>query len=595
MPRVADPGTRESVKDNNARLGALLVAAMLPVVAIASVLVVYVARQERRAVEAETRAEVGRVVGAVDREIGANLRVLEALATSANLDVPDLRLFHAEARRVLASQPGWLTIILADLDGWQVLSARQPFDRLPIRVIDTPSYEELRRTGRPVVGGISPPSPRTGVRAIPLRVPVVRDGRLSYVLSAPLSSEGIGRLLQGSGIPADRIAGVVDREGRIVARTRAAATYVGQPASDSARAAIGTGSGSGFYRGRTLEGLDVITAYAVSPLTGWSVHLGIPEATFEGPLRRAVLGAGLGGLGSVLLAAILAWLVQRDVVAQRRHEGMLRQAHKMEVIGRMAGGMAHDFNNLLAVIRSAAGLVRRRPDDPQRDFLLDSIVEATERGAKLTRQLLTFAGRRDWQPEIVDLGQSLRASMELLRSSVRGGLAWQLELADGLWPVEIDPSELEHALLNLAVNARDAMPEGGTLRLTAQNVSLPQAGERLPGLVGDHVRIALTDSGMGMATEVAERAFEPFFTTKEPGKGTGLGLSQVYGFARQAGGAAAIRSRPGAGTTVTLYLPRARERAVSEQVMPPAAIGSSDPDAAARPRPGVTGAAGGMA
>jgi signal transduction histidine kinase len=558
------------VKSNNARLVALLVAAMLPVVTIASVLVVYVARQERRAVEAETRTKVARVVESVDREIGANLRVLEALATSANLDGPDLPAFHAEAGRVLASQPGWLTLVLADLDGWQVLSARQPFDRPPIRVIDTPSYEELLRTGRPVVGSISPPSPRTGVRAVPLRVPVMRDGRLRFVLTAPLSAEGVERLLQGSGIPADWVAAVVDREGRIIARTRAAVTYVGQPASSSARAAIATGSGSGFYRGRTLEGLDVTTAFATSPLTGWSVHAGIPQAAFEAPLRRAVLAAGLGGLGSVLLAALLAWLIQRDVVARRRHEDMLRQVQKMEVIGQMAGGMAHDFNNLLAVIRSGAGLVRRRPDDPRRDFLLDSIVEATERGAKLTRQLLTFAGRRDWQPEIVDLGQSLRATVELLRSSVRGGLAWQLDLADGLWPVEIDASELEHALLNLTVNARDAMPEGGTLRLTARNVSLPEADEHLPGLKGDHVRVTLTDSGTGMAPEIVERAFEPFFTTKELGKGTGLGLSQVYGFARQAGGAAVISSRPGAGTTVALYLPRARERATS-----PATIGTS--------------------
>ena len=173
--------------------------------------------------------------------------MLEALATSANLDVPDLRPFHAEAGRVLASQPGWLTVILADLDGWQVLSARLPFDRPPIRVIDTPSYEELLRTGRPVVGGISPPSPRTGARAIPLRVPVMRDGRLRFVLTAPLSAEGVERLLQGSGIPADWVAAVVDREGRIIARTRDAAAYVGQPASASARTAIGTGvrSGSG--------------------------------------------------------------------------------------------------------------------------------------------------------------------------------------------------------------------------------------------------------------------------------------------------------------------------------------------------------------
>jgi CheY-like chemotaxis protein len=232
----------------------------------------------------------------------------------------------------------------------------------------------------------------------------------------------------------------------------------------------------------------------------------------------------------------------------------------MEAIGRMMGGVAHDFNNVLAVIRSAAELIRRRPEDPRREFFLDSIVQATERGAKLTRQLLSFAGRRAAQPEVVDLAERVAAIGELVRSSLRADIELRLELAPGLWPVEADPAELELALLNLASNARDAMPDGGTLRLSAGNVTLPRAGEDVvPALAGDHVRLAVTDTGTGMAPDVAERAFEPFYTTKERGKGTGLGLSQVYGFARQAGGTAVVRSRPGEGTGVVIYLPRTRK------------------------------------
>ena len=547
------------MKSYNLRFVALLVAAVLPVVAIASVLVVYVARQERLSVETETRVKVARVVDLVDREISANFRVLQALATSANLDHPDLSSFHDEARRVLESQPSWLTIILLDLNGWQILSARQPFDRPSLQVIDPRSYEEALRTGRSVVGGISEPAPRTGNRAIPLRVPVVRDGRTRYILTAPVIPESIGRLLRDSGVPAAWIGIVVDREGRIIARSRDAEIHVGRSANEDTLTAIQSGTGSGLYDGRISEDSDVIAAYGTSFLTGWSVHFGIPRESIKGPYRRAVLGASLGGLAIVLLATILVWLVQRDLAAYRRQEATLRQAQKMEAIGRMTGGVAHDFNNVLAVIASAAGLLRRRPDDPRRELFLDGIVDATDRAANLTRQLLSFAGRRAWHPEVIELPSRISASADLLRSCLRSDIDLRLDLADGLWPVELDPAELELVLLNLAANARDSMPKGGALRLTARNVSLPQAGEGLLDLKGDHVRLTVTDTGMGMAPEVLERAFEPFFTTKEQGKGTGLGLSQVYGFARQAGGAATIQSRPGTGTAVTLYLPRTRK------------------------------------
>ena len=200
---------------------ALLLAAVLPVVAIASVLVVYVARQERRALEAETQAKVARVVDLVGREITADLRVLEALATSASLDGPDLARFHDEARRVLASQPDWLTVILLDLGGWQLLSARQPLARMPTKVIEPQSFEEVLRTGRPMAGHLSEPSPVSGLRAVPLRVPVRRDGELRHVLTAPMRPDSIGRLLAGDGLVPEGWTGVVaDANGRILARTR---------------------------------------------------------------------------------------------------------------------------------------------------------------------------------------------------------------------------------------------------------------------------------------------------------------------------------------------------------------------------------------
>ena len=226
-----------NMKRYSLRLAALLLAAALPVMVIASALVVYVAREERRAVEAETKARAARLIDLLERDIAAPVRVLEALASSVNLDRADLAAFHAEARRVLASQPDWLTVVLLDLDGFQLLSARQPLDRPRIKVVEPASYAEVLRTRRPVVGGSSDPSPLTGVRAVPVRVPVLRDGAPRYVLTAPVKPHGIGELFAASGLPADWVGAFVDRDGRVVARSREAERYVGQLATEPTRAA----------------------------------------------------------------------------------------------------------------------------------------------------------------------------------------------------------------------------------------------------------------------------------------------------------------------------------------------------------------------
>jgi hypothetical protein len=223
---------RVDVESYSARLVALLLAAVLPVVAIASVLAVYVARQERGALEAETQAKVARVVDLVGREITADLRVLEALATSACLGGPDLARFHDEARRVLASQPDWLTVILLDLGGWQLLSARQPPARMPAKVIEPQSFEELLRTGGPLAGHLSEPLPVSGLRAVPLRVPVRRDGQLRYVLTAPMRPDSIGRLLARNGlIPEGWIGRGSRRQRPESVRRRERAGVVGAPGS----------------------------------------------------------------------------------------------------------------------------------------------------------------------------------------------------------------------------------------------------------------------------------------------------------------------------------------------------------------------------
>ncbi len=258
--------------------------------------------------------------------------------------------------------------------------------------------------------------------------------------------------------------------------------------------------------------------------------------------------------------------ITRDMTERReaqlrleRAQQQLAQSQKMEAIGHLTGGIAHDFNNLLMIVSGQTQLMRQRAKEAKDIRALDAIAQAAKSGANLTRQLLTFARRQRLNRVSIDLRERLNAFRDLLISSVGGAVALDMEIAAEVWPVDTDPGELELALVNIAVNARDAMPDGGTLRIRAHNVALD--GNGAVALNGDFVALALTDTGTGIASDALAKVFEPFFTTKEVGKGTGLGLSQVYGFARQSGGDVLMTSEPGQGSTVTLYMPRSLEAA----------------------------------
>jgi signal transduction histidine kinase/ActR/RegA family two-component response regulator len=244
--------------------------------------------------------------------------------------------------------------------------------------------------------------------------------------------------------------------------------------------------------------------------------------------------------------------LQVQIEEREKAEEALRQSQKMEAIGQLTGGVAHDFNNLLMVASSGLDLMDRTKDADRRQMLKDSIRQAIDRGSALTRQLLAFSRRTTLHPEVIDLAVQVEGLRVLLDRSLREDIQVELSFTSGLWPVEIDPHQFELALLNMAVNARDAMPDGGAIVVAGENA--PDVSER--GLSGDFVRLCVSDTGQGMPPELIDRVFEPFFTTKEPGRGTGLGLSQVYGFTRASGGDVRIESVEGEGTTITLLLPR---------------------------------------
>ena len=247
-----------------------------------------------------------------------------------------------------------------------------------------------------------------------------------------------------------------------------------------------------------------------------------------------------------------------DNSARRAAEEQLHHAQKMEAVGQLTGGIAHDFNNLLTVVIGNLEMLEARVTDDRSRSLVRQAEEAAELGAELIDRLLTFARRRSLEPQSLDLNDLVLGLDDILRRALGEAIDLSILLSPGLWQVRSDSVQLENALLNLCLNARDAMPDGGRVTIETENAEVDD--EAIPGdpdvRPGGYVRLSVSDSGPGMPAEVQARAFEPFFTTKEPGVGTGLGLSMVYGFARQSGGFARIESEPGCGTSVSLFLPR---------------------------------------
>jgi len=259
-----------------------------------------------------------------------------------------------------------------------------------------------------------------------------------------------------------------------------------------------------------------------------------------------------------------------QIAERERAELALSQAQRLEAVGQLTSGVAHDFNNLLMVVLGNVRLLQRSSFDPIAARRLRLIEQAGERGAHLTEQMLAFSRRQRLTPRPVDLNETVSGMHDLLQSTMGGSIHIELRLQENLWVAMIDPTQIELVILNLAINARDAMDVGGTLTVETANATLgPPERPEEPG-PGEYVMVAVRDNGAGMTPQVLAKVFEPFFTTKEVGKGSGLGLSQVFGLAKQSGGGIRIESAPGAGATVKVFLPRSRAAAASSDEPHPA-------------------------
>jgi signal transduction histidine kinase len=282
-------------------------------------------------------------------------------------------------------------------------------------------------------------------------------------------------------------------------------------------------------------------------------------------------------------AALLATLEERvaertraleqEVRQRQKAQAELQQAQKMEAIGQLTGGIAHDFNNLLTAVLGNLEMSRSSVVDARGQRLIEGAIRAAERGAVLTQRLLAFGRRQHLAPEPLDLPALLEGVRDLLSRSIGPAIRLELSVQPDIWPARADRNQLELAVLNLVLNARDAMPLGGVITIAASNRRAEAGDELQPG---DYVVIGVIDTGTGMPVKVAARAFEPFFTTKDAGKGSGLGLSMVQGFAAQSGGKVALRSAPGHGTTVEIWLPRAQAGRLVAEAAASAGAATSD-------------------
>jgi len=292
----------------------------------------------------------------------------------------------------------------------------------------------------------------------------------------------------------------------------------------------------------------------------WLKNMG-SHLVFGLPATAAMIGLGFVALRRTRREAEAHNQLQQEVARRERTELALQQALKMEAVGRLTGGVAHDFNNLLTAILGNVDLALRRvPESDERlRRSLTAARQASERAASLVQRLLAFSRQHPLEEKAVDLNRLVQGMSELLRRTIGETITVETVLAGGLWKTAVDPNQLENALLNLAVNARDAMPEGGRLTIETANTYLDEAyiaANAADMTPGQYVLVAVSDTGTGMTRDVVERAFEPFFTTKPTGSGTGLGLSMVYGFVKQSRGHIKIYSEPGEGTSIKIYLPR---------------------------------------
>lgn len=592
------------------RLLLLVLAVLVPAFLAATFGIGYM-YEEERTFHRESMRETARALALViDKEVATREALLKALAESPALNKRDFEGFYRHAQALAKERD--VAIILHKTDGVeQIVNTRHPYgSQLPAMLPIARQLRAEHAADATVVSNLYLP-PVGQEYSFAIQVPVKRDGKVLYYLVMGSYVTQLQSVFAEQSLPHEWLAGIVDRHGMLLARSKDPDKFIGKPVRDDFAKALLIGDG--FHEGMTLAGVRATAFFSRAPTSGWTFFVSVPNSTLKRPaedtallmggisllliaitalaalaiarrtarsveaLRRSAEALGRGErvarehTGTLEIDAVNAAMMQAGeeirsarsdleqrvaeaVASAERSQRALLQAQKLEALGRLTGGIAHDFNNILQTVATGLELAQLRSTEPLAISALESCKRAVHRAAELTRQLGAFGRVQDARLETIDPHRQLLEMKTLLRSGLRGDIDFQLDVPMHLWPVTVDPLQFELALLNLTINARDAMSSGGVLQLQARNETLNvQTGDLAPG---QYLRITVADNGEGMTADVLAKALDPFFTTKSVGKGSGVGLPQAYGFARQSGGTLVLRSQPGAGTQVMLYLPR---------------------------------------
>ena len=546
---------RASLGVNRWTITLLLAAILLPSLIFVALQFGFGYRAERRALETSAVARSDAIMAEIDGNMQRTRASALALASAATMKRGDWRGARLRALELETLNYDWKTVRLIDIDQRTAMFDTSQSFGGPTPIAVDPGLVSRVGSGALLFEGIKRVGP--GCPCIAVDVPIRRDGAVRYTLSIMLDPSAFQKELMARA-PSDGTSAVVDADGNFIARTQDYAQRLGTPATHFVRDAI-RGGKTGLYRGVTYEGLDNSTAFSTSAITGWSTHIGVPQARLDAPLWWSHFASTVALIISLALAVGLVWALNRVWSAQRIADRRVQQALRLQAVGKMTGGIAHDFNNMLAIIIGSLDLVRRRRASGRDDIdrYIDNAMDGATRAAELTRRLLAFSRRQALAPVATDINKVLEGMRHLLGRTLDESITLRLELAAPICCAFIDPGQFENAVVNLAANARDAMPRGGEVVIATTNIMLSATqAARLTIEPGEYVRVRVIDSGQGMSPETIRRAFEPFFTTKDVGRGTGLGLSQIYGFVDQSGGRAQILSQEGEGTTVEMYLPR---------------------------------------
>lgn len=590
----------------------ILVLAVLIPAFFASILAVWYVYEEEQAAQEKGMVEAARAFSLlVHTELQSREGILRTLAGSPALLKGDLETFYSFAKK-MAPTPE-TAVILVDKTGQQLLNTRAPFGAELPKQRASNVIELMARHGEmsTLVSDLFF-APVVKRHDFIVQVPVMQGDEIRYFLVMGINATAIQPLLVQQNLPPQWLGVIVDRKGVIVARSREPNQFIGR-SSDKKIQELFSSKAEGVVRTVTLDGIPVKTFFNRVPISDWTIVLSIPESELRrAPLQAAAflafMMAALLGIAFILAQRIASKVISRvyqlgmsadtlgrgeevlyqpqglvevDLVGARiadaskqlrqskleleqrvtqaiaeteRAQRALLHSQKMEALGRLTGGIAHEFNNLLQTLTSALQLARMVSTQERVQSLIDTCNKAVERATSLTGQLSAFGRAQDARQETVSLEEYVKNFEQLVENILPSKVTLKISLADGLWPVTIDPTQFELALINLAINAKDAMPDGGTIELTAINETVTSSS---PGIeAGEYVHVSMADSGLGMNREVMGKALDPFFTTKKVGEGTGLGLPQAYGFARQSGGTLLLHSSEGKGTTVDIYLPK---------------------------------------